>query len=65
MNENFDAVLIDWTIYTNDAGAFLSGKIYKDGKERFKDGKVVHTSALIQVIDRIALTKSGTSYYLG
>jgi hypothetical protein len=57
--------LENWEVMSNPwkMKAYLCGEVY--GHPRLPDGYVVTTSAVVEVHDDVAVTKSGTVYHLG
>ena len=64
----FDALLTNWSSCTERSGA-LMGHIFSDGKQRFTDGKLIHTTEIksfehVPFLGTIAHTASGARYLL-
>ena len=55
----------NWEVFSNPwrMKQYLRGEVY--GHPRLADGRVVTTSAVIELRDDVAVTKSGTIYQLG
>lgn len=67
--EPHDAVLTDWVIGHDGAGAILLGTILEDRKGRFVDGRPVHTSYLQTgakgIVEGAVVRTLNTRYLLG
>ena len=56
--ENWEMISNPWKMKQ-----YLHGEVY--GHPRLPDGRLVTTSAVIELHDNVAVTKSGTIYQLG
>lgn len=58
--QNYDAVLEDWSPLLYDGVAYLYGKIFRDSKGRFADGTDVRTSPLLAMtVEQVKSLKKG------